>query len=123
MVRIRRFGVVQTANTVAALYAIIIAIVFLPIAAFVAVAGRGTGLGEAGAVAVLVGGLIVAIVYALVIWIFTALAAALYNGVAGKVGGIEIQLENVAPPAPPAAAWGQARPTPPAPPDTPDAGS
>jgi len=128
MVRIRRFGIVQTANTVAAIYAIVIAIVFLPIAAFVAVAGRGTGFGEAGAVAVLVGGLIIAVVYAVVIWIFTAIAAVLYNLVAGRVGGIEVQLETVAPPPPSvAASWGQpATPVPPNPSpgtDPPSAGS
>ena len=117
MVRIRRFGIVQTANVVAAIYAIVIAIFFLPIAAFIAVAGRETGLGEVGAVAVVVGGPIIALIYAVVIWIFTALAAALYNLVAGRVGGIEIQLETVmSRPEAPVATWGQPRPSAAAPP-------
>ena len=107
MVRIRRFGVVQTANVVAALYAVIIVIVTIPIAVFVAVAGRGSGFGDAGAVVVLVGGLAFAVFYAIVGWIIAALAAVLYNWVAGRLGGIQILLETVSPPAAvPPPTWG-----------------
>jgi len=42
MVRIRRFGVIRTANVVALLYVVIVAIVVLPIALIVLVAAPGS---------------------------------------------------------------------------------
>lgn len=133
MVRIRRFGIVQTANVVAAIYGVVIVVFFLPIAALIVVVGRDSPFGGAGALLVVAGGLLLAGLYAIVIWIATAIGAALYNVVAGRVGGIEVQLESVAPPPPTvAASWGQASATterpagpsagspPSAPPDLPD---
>jgi hypothetical protein len=54
---------------------------------------------------VLVFGLVAAAVYGVLGWVFTAFACALYNIAAGWVGGIEVQVEPVAPP-PPAPLWG-----------------
>jgi hypothetical protein len=48
----------------------------------------------------LVGGLLLTVFYTIFGWIFTAIACALYNGVAGRVGGIEIQIESTTPGAP-----------------------
>jgi hypothetical protein len=115
MFRIRRFGVIRTANVVAFLYLIIIAIIFVPIAALVAALAPNAGLASgAGGVAVLFFGLVIAVFYAVVGWIFTALACVLYNFAAGMVGGIEIQLEAVEPPPPPQVWGGQTVAVPPA---------
>ena len=121
MVRIRRFGIVRTSTVVALLYVVVIAIIFVPVAVLVAIASpasttTATGT-RVGAVEILVFGLVIALVYGLVGWIFTAIACALYNLVARMVGGIEIQLEAVAPP-PPAPVWGPTS-LPPAPPQAP----
>ncbi len=96
MYRVRRFGVVKTATVVAVMYMLIIAIVFVPIVALVLAFGRDQASG--GAVAVIVGGVFVAILYAILGWIFTAIACVIYNLAAGWVGGIEVQLERVEPP-------------------------
>jgi len=109
MVRIRRFGVVKTATVAAVLYFAATLILVVLFALIVLVAGTGTistpttpgaptFSASAGAGAILVGGLIIAIVYAIFGWIVTAIACALYNVVAGFVGGVEIELETVVPP-------------------------
>jgi Transmembrane domain of unknown function (DUF3566) len=103
MYRIRRFGVIKTATVVAVMYVIIIAVFALPIAVGVALFGRGDTTG--GAAGVLAFGLVVAVLYAVLGWVFTAIACALYNFAAGMVGGIEVEVEPVAPP-PPAPVWG-----------------
>lgn len=127
MFRIRRFGVIRTANVVALLYLIVIAVIFVPIALIFAIAVPGTSLGgggafagNAGALGILFIGLLLAAFYGIVGWIFTALACLLYNFAAGIVGGIEIQLEAVQPP-PQATVWGGTPTAPPAatPPGTP----
>ena len=99
MYRIRRFGVVKSSTVVAVMYVIVIAVFALPIAVGVALFGRGDTAG--GAAGVLVLGLLAAAVYGVLGWVFTAIACALYN----LVGGIEVQVEPVAPP-PPAPIWG-----------------
>jgi hypothetical protein len=85
------------------MYVIVIAVFALPIAVGVALFGRGDTAG--GAAGVLVLGLLAAAVYGVLGWVFTAIACALYNLAAGWVGGIEVQVEPVAPP-PPAPIWG-----------------
>lgn len=123
MVRIRRIGVIRTATVAAAMYAVLILfmtlVVFLPFA-LLAGAGAGAstrnvggalGVGAIGVVGVLIFGLIGAFIYAAIGWVTTAVACVVYNFVAGRVGGIEIQLENVTPPQTPA--WGGPYATPP----------
>jgi len=65
-----------------------------------------------GGLGVLAFGALIALFYGAIGWIFTAIACALYNLVAGWTGGIEIQIESVAPP--PAPSWGPAGGSPPA---------
>ena len=115
MYRIRRFGVIKTSTVVAVMYVIVIAAFAVPIAILVVAFGRGDTAG--GAAGVLVLGLLAAVVYGVLGWVFTAIACALYNLAAGWVGGIEVQVEPVAPP-PPAPVWGPtgAASTPPTPP-------
>lgn len=118
MFRIRRFGVIRTANIVAAMYLVVIAVIFVPILAIIAAIGARSGLGGAGGVGVLLFGLLAAVLYAAVGWVATAIVCVLYNALAGMVGGIEIELEAVEPP-PPAAGfstWGTSQAPPEAPP-------
>ncbi len=103
MVRIRRFGIIRTANMVAALYAlisiVIFGLIFVPLALIGVSAmpgNMGTQFG-AGAVGVLIFGLIIVALYAIMGWIVTAIGCAIYNLVAGWVGGIEVQLESTTP--------------------------
>lgn len=123
MFRIRRFGVIKTANVVAFLYVVIVTVIFVPIGLIVAIAAPNAGFGNtggfagnAGALAVLFLWLLIAVFYGIFGWIFTAIACLLYNFAAGMIGGVEIQLEAVQPPPPPPV-WGgyQASGTPPAP--------
>jgi hypothetical protein len=118
MFRVRRFGVIRTSNVVAFLYIVIVAVIFVPIAAiFALVTPANQSIGGMGAVGVLLFGLVAAVFYGIIGWIFTALACLLYNFAAGMIGGIEIQLEAVEPPPPPPV-WGSAN-QPPGSPSTP----
>jgi hypothetical protein len=103
MYRIRRFGVMKTSTVIAAIYLLVTVIFFVPLAILAAAVGGNTA--GTNAVGVLVFGLFAAIVYGLVGWLFTAIACVLYNVAAGWVGGIEVQVEPVAPPTP-APLWG-----------------
>ncbi|HEY7735339.1 MAG TPA: hypothetical protein VH813_00945 [Candidatus Limnocylindrales bacterium] len=128
MFRIRRFGVVKTANMVAAMYVAVILVLVIIFVPFLAIASvsingvpqpAGVSLGG-GLIGLLIGGVLIAVIYALVGWVITAIGCLLYNFVAGFVGGIEVQLEQLMPPPPPAVPdWGPASTTqmpPPAPP-------
>jgi hypothetical protein len=83
--QIRRFGIGQTAKVVAVLYALM-GLLFVPFflagAAFVP---REVGFGTGFALAL-------PIMYGVFGFIFTAIACAIYNFVAGFVGGIEVEL-------------------------------
>jgi hypothetical protein len=127
MFRIRRFGVIRTANVVAFFYAVIIVVIVIPIGLIVAIAlpNSGSVVGNAGGLAgnaaglgIIFFGLLAAVFYAILGWIFTALACLLYNFAAGMIGGIEIQLEAVQPP-PPSAVWTGTQTPPAAPPAAP----
>jgi hypothetical protein len=85
--RIRKFGVLQTAKVVAVLYALM-GLVLVPIFLIVSMfspAKEGPGP---------VFALLMPILYGLLGFIFTAIACAIYNLVAGLVGGVEVELEE-----------------------------
>lgn len=113
MFRIRRFGVIRTANTVAFLYVVIVVVILIPVGIIVALAGSNATFGantsgftgNAAGIALVAIGLVVAVFYGILGWIFTAIACLVYNVTARFAGGIEIQLEAVAPPPPPVV-WG-----------------
>jgi hypothetical protein len=126
MFRIRRFNAVKTATVVALMYMLIIAIIVVPFLLLFAVAGVSVNGGPnqgGGVIAVLGIGVVLILSYGLLGWVFTAIACVLYNVVAGWVGGIEVQVEAVVPPAPPPVwmAPGSAPPGPPVPPPPPTA--
>jgi hypothetical protein len=102
MFRIRRFGVVKTATVAALMYIVIVVVIFIPVLLITALVGitpaGSDGFGGVGpVVGVLILGLLAALFYGVFGWVFTAIACLLYNLVAGWVGGIEVQVEAVAP--------------------------
>jgi hypothetical protein len=114
----------KTATVVAVMYVVVVLVIVTPIALIVAVAVPQTsgGFGAAGTSAgVLLFGAFGALLYGVGGWIFTAIACALYNLVAGWIGGIEVQVEAVPPP-PPVPTWGPVTQNPPGPPSAPPAG-
>lgn len=84
--RIRRFGIGQTAKVFGLLYGII-GLVFVPVfalvAAFAPQESTGFGLGFALAMPLL---------YGVMGFISAAIGCAIYNAVAGWIGGIEVEL-------------------------------
>ena len=96
--RIRRFGVVQTANLAAIVYLVLFAIIFVPVGLIGALVGGAIG-GNISAIFFV----FVPIFYAVFGWIFVAAFCLLYNICAGWIGGIEFTLE-LAPVAVPASA-------------------
>ena len=106
MVRIRRFNILKTSTVVAVMYMVIVAIFAVPFFLLFAIAGVSTNGGPTQGANVF-GGLALAVVavlfYGVLGWLFTAIACAIYNVVAGWVGGIEVEVDRVGPPpAPPA---------------------
>jgi hypothetical protein len=117
---------------VAAMYLAVILLVVIVFVPFLAIASvsingvpqpAGVNIGG-GLVGLLIGGVLIAAVYAVIGWIFTAIGCLLYNFVAGYVGGVEIQLEQLMPPPPPAVPdWGLPTSTPVPPPTFPGHGT
>ena len=85
--RLRRFSIGQTAKVVGVLYLLIglIALPFIIIASLVSPRHAGWGVGFALALPIL---------YGICGFIFTAIGCAVYNWVAGMVGGIEVQMDG-----------------------------
>jgi hypothetical protein len=121
MVRIRRFNVIKTATVVALMYIVIVAIFAIPFLLIFGVAGVSMNGGPevgAGLAGILIFGVVISLIYGLLGWVFTAIACLIYNLVAGWVGGIEVEVDRVEPPAPPPVwmAPGGSPTTPPGPP-------
>ena len=115
MYTIRRFSVVKTATVVAVMYVVIVAIFLIPFA-LLTIAVAPSDSPTSAVVGILVFGLFAALLYGVFGWIFTAIACAIYNLVAGWVGGIEVQVDQSAPPPAPQL-WAPTA-APPAPPAT-----
>ena len=118
MVRIRRFNIVKTATVVALIYVVIVAIFAIPFTLLVGIAGVSMNGGPqvgAGIVGILIFSVVIALFYGLLGWIITAIGCAIYNLVAGWIGGIEVEVDRVEPPPPPMwMAPGSGSPAPPA---------
>lgn len=85
--RIRRVEPIAAAKVAGVLYALM-GLVFVPIFAvvsFAAPSGSGFGMGLT---------ILMPIFYGVMGFVFTAIAAALYNVVAGWIGGIELELDT-----------------------------
>ena len=85
--QIRRFGVGQTAKVIGALYALM-GLVFVPIALIASMFSPNKSDFGAGFA------LALPIIYGVLGFIFTAIGCAIYNFVAGLVGGIEVELDG-----------------------------
>jgi len=98
-ISIRHIPVVRAANIAAALYAVGVIVfslvIAIPFALFAAAAGSqatGTQVGPivaGGAIGILVFALVGAVFYAIFGWIITAIAVALFNFVADRLGGLQ----------------------------------
>ena len=116
MYQIRRFGIMKTATVVAIMYMVIVAVFVVPFLLLTLAVAPSQGSGAPGIGGIVLLGLVGIFVYGLIGWVFTAIAAAVYNLAARWVGGIEVQVEVVAPP-PPLPSWGTPTGTlPPSPP-------
>jgi hypothetical protein len=85
--RLKRFSIVQTAKVLGVLYALM-GLIFLPfflLAALLSPNQAGFGVGFA---------ILLPILYGAAGFVCTAIGCALYNWVAGMVGGIEVQLDD-----------------------------
>jgi uncharacterized membrane protein (DUF485 family) len=85
--RLSRFSVGQTAKVLGLLYGLmgLIALPFFLIVTMLSPGEESVGVGFALALPIL---------YGLLGFVFTAIGCALYNWVAGKVGGIEVSLDT-----------------------------
>ena len=103
-VTIRRFDVIRAANIAALLYAVIVAVFgllfFLPFSLLAGMVGSrmgdsgvGIGLFGAGIAGALIFTLIGIVFYGIAGWIMTAIMVALYNFIAGRIGGIQADVE------------------------------
>ena len=119
---IARFDPVRTANIVAALYAVVVlvfgALFAIPFGLVALVAGErtgGAGVAAGGAIGVLFLLAIAVVFYAAIGWVLTAITCALYNWLAGRIGGIQVDVRNDTPTygGPGIPAWASAAPTPP----------
>jgi hypothetical protein len=101
MVRIRRFGVIATANVAAIIYLIMTAIFAIPFALILSAApmtttdqfGRTVDIGLSPLFV-----LFIPIFYAAVGWIFTAIGCLIYNLAARVTGGVEFDAVTVSQP-------------------------
>ena len=105
MYRIRRFGVLKTATVVAVMYMLIVGVFVVPFLLLALVFAPTQGSSAMGGIGgILVFGLLAIFGYGLLGWVFTAIGVAIYNLAARWVGGIEVEIETVAPP-PPLPTW------------------
>jgi hypothetical protein len=83
--QIRRFGVGQTAKVIGLLYALM-GLIFVPVVLIASMySPNNPGFGPGFALAL-------PVMYGAIGFIFTAIGCAVYNVVAGFVGGIEVEL-------------------------------
>ena len=95
MLRIRKFGVVQTAKVAAILYFFITAIMLVPFGIiFLAVDSVSDDFGATEGVFGSVIFLFAPIIYAVVGFVFVAIGCPIYNLVSKWVGGIEVEVED-----------------------------
>ncbi len=95
MLRIQKFGVIQTAKVAAVLYLIITAIMVVPMGIFTFLIGTTND--ETGTAESMFGGVFLIfapIIYAVVGFIFVAISCLIYNLVSKWVGGIEIEIDD-----------------------------
>ncbi|SMD38325.1 hypothetical protein SAMN04488029_3746 [Reichenbachiella faecimaris] len=92
MIRVKKFGVLQTAKVAAIIYVFISLIIILPFAMLGSMVSEEffPELADFGVVALLM----VPIMYGVIGFIFTAIGCVIYNLIASFTGGIEIEMET-----------------------------
>jgi len=85
--RIKKIGVVQTAKVVGILYALLSAVILVPMGIIMIVSGANGN--PIGAWLTLLG----PIFYGLITFVMIAILSLVYNFISKKIGGIEIELE------------------------------
>lgn len=91
--RIKKFGVTQTAKVVAMIYFIMIAILFLPFTFISYATGLIDNFGPFPGVIFF----IAPVFYGVVAFVATAIGCLIYNALAARIGGIEIEIETTDP--------------------------
>lgn len=98
MFRIRRFGIIRTANLAAIVYALVTLLFLVPIALILLAAGSVEFTDSLGRTARIelspVWLIVIPLVYAIVGWLITALFCLMYNLAAAITGGIEMELRD-----------------------------
>ncbi len=90
MVRLKSFGIVQTAKFIAITYFVLSAIFVVPfMLILMAVGGENTSFGGFGGIFIL----IILLVYAVIAFIGVAIWGLIYNFFANHFGGVEFELE------------------------------
>lgn len=92
MKTVKRFGVYQTSKIIGIIYFLVSAIIMIPLGLFGILLGGMGDMGMGGFEAMFF--FIAPFFYGLFAFIATAIACAVYNFIADKVGGIEIELET-----------------------------
>jgi hypothetical protein len=110
MVRIRRLGIVRTSNSAAMVYLLLTLVILLIAWAFSNAIGPSSFNDPTTGQTIrfdfpIVLVLVLPLVYAVIGWLFTALFCVFYNLAAGIAGGIELDLVDERPVAPPAASY------------------
>ena len=82
MKQIRRFGIAQTAKVAAVCYSVLAAIIFVPLGVISLVAGRPRAVWV----------VLFPVLYGVLGYVVVALSCWIYNMIAGKVGGIAVEL-------------------------------
>jgi hypothetical protein len=102
MVQIKRIGIKQTAKVISVFYFLISLVFVLPISLIAFFLGSLGGK-EDGFFATAFGGIILLLLplfYALMGFVMVALTALIYNALAKRIGGIEIELDSETTPKP-----------------------
>lgn len=92
MIRVKKFGVFQTANVVAIIYVLVSLIVIMPFAMIGSMLSEEffPEFADFGLAALLM----IPIMYGFIGFIFTAIGCVVYNLIANFTGGIEIEMET-----------------------------
>ncbi|MEP3386819.1 MAG: hypothetical protein ABJO02_01445 [Reichenbachiella sp.] len=92
MIRVKKFGVLQTAKVVAIIYVLVSLIIIMPFALLGSMLTEEffPEFADFGAAALLV----IPIMYGIIGFIFTAIGCVVYNLIASFTGGIEIEMET-----------------------------
>lgn len=100
MVQVKKIGIKQTAKVVAVFYFLISLIFVIPISLITILVGSFANQ-DSGLLSTAFGGLFLLLLplfYAVIGFLMVALVSLIYNAIAKRIGGVEIDLEETNPP-------------------------